>query len=558
VDPQQLIGRVKALGGSLSAAQLASLGGAFVVAVGVIVGSAYWLSVPSYRPLFLDLDEESAGRVTQKLRDQKVQYRLADGGRTILVPDDQLEQLRLDFATDGQPASGRPGYEIFDKTQFGQTEFLEQVNYRRALEGELARTISTLSQVRSARVHIAMEKQSLFSTRQQPAKASVFLKLRARDRALGAPLGPSAAAAISNLVAFAVEGLRPENVVIMDSSGRFLSKPQEDGDEPLGSAVVARQARYESDMADRVVAMLEPIVGRDRVRVNVAARLNPDTEERIEEKWDPNSVVRSHALTQESSGASSVGGVSGARANVPPVVPPGHTQPATPSVAAAAGPPATVPGPIRSIETTNYEIGKTTIHTSRPRGDVAKLSVAVIVDDDRVAKTGKDGSTTWVNKTRDPAQMQKIHALVASSVGLDTARGDQLTVENIAFDEPGEGPATPPGFFERYSDGVKNGVRIVAVLVLGVLALVLIGQPLLRRGLAAGSTLVDVQAVPPGQLPRTIEQLEGEIEAQLDSAARLADRRRPVLTKRLHGMTQKEPDSAARLVRTWLLEDRRS
>jgi flagellar M-ring protein FliF len=290
VNFQQLLDRLKQLQSKLSTTQLVSLVAAFGAVVALVVSASWYLSTPEYRLLFTDMDPEEASQVVSRLTNDKVQYRLANGGRDVEVPKDDVDRLRLSFSNQGLPSSGRIGFEIFDRTAFGQTEFLEQVNYRRALEGEVARTIATISEVASARVHIAMAKDSLFGSRMQPAKASVVLKLR-RNR----PLANGTIAGISNLVASSVEGLRPENVVLIDSFGRPLSRPtEENSDEPLSGAAMEKQQRLERDMATRVVSLLEPVVGQDRVRVNVSARLNSNTEEQTEERFEPtNPVVRS-------------------------------------------------------------------------------------------------------------------------------------------------------------------------------------------------------------------------------------------------------------------------
>ena len=223
MNVQQLIDRLKQLGGSLSTRQLVTLGATFIAVVALIAGSAWYLNAPDYRILFTDMEPEEASRVQSSLTDQKVDFRLTNGGRDIEVPKEDVDRLRLSFsAGENLPTSGRIGFEIFDRTAFGQTEFLEQVNYRRALEGEIARTIATLAEVSSARVHIAMAKDSLFGSRVQPAKASVVLKLK-KNR----PLAPGTTAGITNLVAASVEGLRPESVVLLDSFGRPLARPTE-------------------------------------------------------------------------------------------------------------------------------------------------------------------------------------------------------------------------------------------------------------------------------------------------------------------------------------------
>jgi flagellar M-ring protein FliF len=288
----------------------------------------------------------------------------------------------------------------------------------------------------------------------------------------------------------------------------------------------------------------------------VSARLNPESEDRVEEQFDPNTVVRSRAVTQESTAAAASAGVAGARANVPGPVPPGATQPSAPSLAAAT-PVAPLAQPARSTETVNYEVSKVVRHTVRPRGDVARVSVAVIVDDDRVTSQDTSGRAVTTSKPREAAEIQKLQGLVAAAVGLDPSRGDQVTVENIAFDERVEAPMAEPGFLQRYGTGIRETGRYVVVLVLGVLAILFVGRPLLRRGLAAGRA--EGGPLARTQLPRTLEQIEGDIEAQLDAGGdRLPDRRLPVLTRRVTSLAQKEPESAARLVRTWLLEERKS
>ena len=214
---QDLVLRVRKLTAALTPRQLTTLGLAFVGAVVLVAGASWYLNTPDFRVLFADMEPEEAARVEAGLKTEKVKYQLTNGGRDIEVPKEEVDRLRLHFSSTGMPTSGRVGYELFDRTAFGQTEFLEQVNYRRALEGEIARTIATIGDVRSARVHIAMAKTSLFESREQPAKASVILTLK-RNR----PLAASTVAGIVNLVAFSVEGLRPESVSLR--SNRIVLK----------------------------------------------------------------------------------------------------------------------------------------------------------------------------------------------------------------------------------------------------------------------------------------------------------------------------------------------
>jgi flagellar M-ring protein FliF len=576
VNFDQLLTHLKKLTSTLSTAQLVGLGAIFVAVVGIVVGSAYWLSIPQYTLLVADMDAETAQSVVSKLKAEKVSYQLGDGGRSVSVPVEKADELRLEFAGGGLPSAGRIGFEIFDRTAFGTTEFQEQVNYRRALEGELARTISTLSEVSSARVHVSMAKDSIFATEDQPAKASVVLKLKNNQ-----PLAPGTVKAIAGLVANSVENLRPESVVIVDTSGRYLNRPGDGSDSGGSGMQLEKQQQIERDLVTKVTALLEPVVGEGRVRVNVAAQLKPDSVDETEERWDPNAVVRSRQTTTET-GAIAVpaGGIAGARANQPPplnTAKPGT--PATPAAAAAptalasAGPSAatggaasTTPmpsGPGRTSETTNYEIGRLTRHTVSPEGQLARLSVAVILDDERVTSKGQDGKVTTASRPWDAAGIQRIQSLVSAAVGLDTQRGDQLTVENIAFDSGSddvEGPA--PGIGSQVTDIAKQywpeALRGLAIVLVAVFALFGVLRPLMRRATAVAS----VPALPAGapgaaRLP-TVREMEGQIEAELDAMAAASEGRRlPVLTQRVAKLASDEPEQLARIVRGWIAEENR-
>jgi flagellar M-ring protein FliF len=547
---EQFLARLKAGAEALSGKQLVSLSLAFLAVVGLTIGSAYWLNTPNYGVLFSDMDSESAASVIAKLKEQKVLYEIDDGGKTIRVPTTRVDELRLELAGQGMPGSGHIGFEIFDKTAFGVTDFLEHVNYRRALEGELARTISTISEVAGARVHIAMPQPSLFSGRDQPTKASVILKLRNKSQ-----LSPQTVTAITGLVSASVESLKPEAVVIIDNFGRPLSKTEDPDD--AGSAVgIERQQRIERELSARVINLLEPIVGGGRVRVNVTANLNSDTNEETEEKWDPTPVVRSQQMVSQTANgvAGAAQGIAGSRTNLPP-------DPSKPEATATAVNMTNLPtGAAHTAETTNYEVSKLTRHSLQPRGDITKLSVAVLLDDDRPAATG-DQQQTAAAKPRAAEELQKIHGLVAAAVGLDADRGDQLTVENIAFEETPVEPVVAPGAWQKYGPQVMEAVRILGIVALGALALFGVIRPIVKGSLAAGapgtaiakSGAAAVAKAAAGGA-RTVQDIEAEMDAQLTVAG---PQRMPVLTKRVAALTQREPENAAHLLRTWLAEDER-
>jgi flagellar M-ring protein FliF len=546
---EQFFARLKAGAEALSGKQLVSLTLAFLAVVGLTIGSGYWLNTPNYGVLFSDMDSESASTVIAKLKEQKVAYVIDDGGKTIRVPTTRVDELRLELAGQGMPGSGHIGFEIFDKTAFGVTDFLEHVNYRRALEGELARTISTISEVAGARVHIAMPQPSLFSGRDQPTKASVILKLRNKTQ-----LAPSTVAAITGLVSASVESLKPEAVVIIDNFGRPLSRT-EDQDDASGAVGIERQQRIERELSARVINLIEPIVGSGRVRVNVTAKLNSDTNEETEEKWDPTPVVRSQQTVTQTAGGvpGAAQGIAGSRSNLPP----DPTKPEAPATASVTNLPTSG---AHTAETTNYEVSKLTRHSLQPRGDITKLSVAVLLDDGHPAAAGADQQPAAA-KPRPAEEIQKIHGLVAAAVGFDADRGDQLTVENIAFEEAPVETLATPGAWQKYGPQVMEAVRVLGIVALGVFALFGVIRPIVKGSLAAGvpgtamakSGPVAVAKAGMGGA-RTVQDLEAEMDAQLSVAG---PQRMPVLTKRVAALTQREPENAAHLLRTWLAEDER-
>lgn len=560
----QLLAHFRKLTSTLSPRQMAGLAAVFVAVVSVVVGSAYWINAPDYVLLVADMDAETANSVVGRLKADEVPYRLQEGGRAVSVPAERVDELRLAFASDGLPSAGRIGFEIFDRTAFGTTEFLEHVNYRRALEGELARTIATISEVSSARVHIAMAKESLFVDRSEPAKASVMLRLKAANR----PLSPATVRGIAGLVASSVEGLRPDSVVVLDQHGRPLNKPSDDGD-PAGmnAAQMDRQQQIERDLSLKVISLLEPVVGIGRVRVNVAAYLKADSVQETEERWDPNTVVRSRQTTVESgAGLSAAGGVAGARANQPPALSTSNaTGPLTDEAGEVPAPATRIAagsGPGRSTETTNYEVGKLVRTTISPQGQLARLSVAVVLDDERVSTPGPDGTAQASTRPWESEGLQRIQSIVSAAVGLDAARGDQLTVENIAFDGAIPDPEPPPpGVMTQATDLLKEhwgaGLRGLAILALAAFALFGVLRPLITRIGTLQAPQPVPAAVPTSARLPTVGEMEGQIDAELDSMSTSESRRLPVLTQRVAKLATDEPEHVARIVRGWISEERR-
>jgi len=550
MDPEQLAAKLRNLTAPFTSGQLVTLALTFVVVISVVIASAMWLQKPTYRLLQSDLDSETMGQVVARLKSLKVPYELDEGGRGIRVPASRIDELRLEFAATGNEA-GLSGWKLFDGQDFGITEFGEKIKYRRAMEGEMARTIATLAEVSSARVHIAMGKEELFGE-SRPATASVVLKLKA-----GRSLPGSAVNGITNLVAGAVDGMKAEAVVVLDNYGRPLTRPKVDENDPAGAASMERQQRLEREYSQRVVAMLEPIVGADHVRVNVALSLKRETTEQTQETWDPNTtVIRSQQTSNETTngGATAlatpppgvVPGTAGSRSNLPAPAPNGGT-------GAAALTTAQGPTSQRTTETKNNEIGVTKTHTIQPAGEIERLSVAVIVDDDQQVKAG-NGTSTVTRTKRTSEELKKFENLVASSVGFNSERGDRVTVENIAFDEPLAEEVQAPSVLVRYQPQIEESARVVGLIVVVVLAFFFVVKPLMAK-VSTGVATTRVAAATAGARPRTVAELEGEIEAQLDAAATQGDRKLPVLTKRVADGAIKEPEHVAKVLRSWMKEE---
>jgi flagellar M-ring protein FliF len=300
--------------------------------------------------------------------------------------------------------------------------------------------------------------------------------------------------------------------------------------------------------------LLDPILGAGHVRVNVSAQLDPGSREETEERWDPTPVIRSkQSMSQIAGGAAPGQGVAGARGNLPPD--PKAPKPPETTLAASSSE--------HTAETTNYEVSRKTTHRLEPRGKLARLSVAVVVDDDRETVTNS-GKSVRRGKPRSTADIQKIHDLVAASVGLDADRGDQLTVENIAFEETPEEDVPSTSVWRQYAPAAFDVGRVIAVVVICLLALFGVLRPALNRAVGAtalpAGTAVrsSIAGGGPAATLKTVEDLESEIDAELRAAANLGTARRlPVLTRRVAAMTQREPENTARLLRTWLSEEER-
>ncbi|MFH1081225.1 MAG: flagellar basal-body MS-ring/collar protein FliF [Pseudomonadota bacterium] len=380
---------------------------AVAVIVALSIGAFVWVTnQEDYRVLFSNLSSGDAANILIKLKEKKVPYQISAAGDIISVPAAQVSELRLELAAGGIPQGGGVGFEIFDNKTFGTTDFEKQLNYRRALQGELARTINSLDEIQQSRVHIVLPKDSLFVDQQKKTTASVTIRLKP-----GKKLKPSQIDGIGHLVASSVEGLNAADVMVVDSQGNILS--QNSGDSRLAqmtTSQVEHKKNIEKDMAGKIQTMLENIVGPGKAAVRVSADLDFRIMEKTEELYDPESpVIRS---TQKQ-----IDKATG------PIPVPGKTA----APAALAG-----PEKEKSEETVNFEINRVVSKTVMPVGEVKKLSIAVLVD----GIYNKDSKGTLIYQDRPKKDIDALEDLVRKSAGLDTQRGDQVIVSSMPFNRP--------------------------------------------------------------------------------------------------------------------------
>src|SRR5580698_8883398 len=490
--------QAKKLLGALTPRQLVSIVIAAIAVVGAVMGLSKWERESGMRPLYTGLAPEDASAIVQKLREAGVDNKISSSGTEIMAPEDRVPELRLQMAGSGLPKTGRIGFEIFDKTKFGITDFAEHVNYRRALEGELERSIMAISDVRQARVHVTLPKDSVFTDARESAKASVLVGLRPGTR-----LSSSNVIAIENLVSSAVEGLGPESVSVVDMSGNLLSRPRREGS-PDGMQITEATLEYrqavEHDLAAKINSTLEPLLGIDKFRTGVSADIDMTSGEQSEETFDPSkSVMTSSQKMEDSSGTTRTSpGIPGTAANLPPQqttpsnapqqTPPAATTPGQPGQPAATPATAQQTPPragnstttSRKTESITYQSSRITKHLKLPQGTLKKLSIAVLVDQGSRME-GQGAQAHRVVIPPDTEKLKAIQALVGTLVGLDTTRGDQLTVEALPFDnsmnlDPGSlGPSAPNKTNEVFSiETLKKKPALLwgsvggAVLVIGL------------------------------------------------------------------------------------------
>jgi flagellar M-ring protein FliF len=494
-----------------------------------VAGLVWYAAQTDWRTLYAGLDPEDSRQISQVLTQAQIPFDLAANGTTIRVPAAQLDKARLATAAKGGPRSGRMGFELFDKPNWVGSEFDEQVNYQRALEGELEHTVATLADVQSARVHLVMPHESLFRDQERPAKAAVVLTLRHRSLADGED------EAIRNLVAAAVDGLSPAQVSLVDSTGHL----------PLGPKTgEAMRLGMEQALEAKLIETLEPVTGPGNVRASVTVDYDPTATDVTEETYDPaQTVTLSMQRTEQTSGPQQVpAGVPGTASNAPnsqalPVYPQQVTPPQT-----------------AKSESGTYGASRTVRHVTQGPGHIRRLTAAVVVNDRLAANPGGSNSRQINWQPRPAEELRTLTSLAQAAVGFDAGRGDLVTVQDLAFDENRTAAAVSPfarflsqavDLLERSPVLVKYGSWLVGLLLLILLAI----RPTLRRARSSASGAKDNPAELAAPKPQAVLP---DVAAEEENFER---QRAQQVFDQVTETLKRDPTQSSRLLQSWIHSD---
>ena len=524
---------------------------AIAAMIAVLVGLWIWGQTPDYRVLYSNLSDRDGGAIIESLQQQNIPYKFAEGGGALLVPANLVHEVRLRLASQGLPKGGNVGFELMETQKFGTSQFLEQVNYQRALEGELARSMQTLDSVASARVHLAIPKPSVFVKEQQKPSASVVLALQP-----GRTLDPGQVNGIVHLVSSSIPNMSAQNVTILDQNGNMLSSTRDPNEQSMDATQLKYVREIEQDYIKRIEAILIPIAGQQNVKAQVTASIDFSQVEQTAETYKPNqkpdsATVRSSQTKEALNGINNTGGVPGALTNQPPV-------PATaPIVKPANGPngssTAAASGASNTLKeaTMNYEVDRTIQHTKLPVGNIRRLSVAVVMNNRNVVdKSGKASSKPYTD-----AEKAQITALVKDAMGFDPKRGDTLNLLNSAFNNDQE--VLPEIPFWKDSENIALGKEALKyLLIAGTVAFLLFGviRPGFRNvtakaeaeaAAAAAAAKAEAEAALDPSVPHTPEEIEAvKAENSFDTNLQLAKQ-----------LAKDDPKIIASVVKEWVNSD---
>jgi flagellar M-ring protein FliF len=540
-----------------------AIGAAVAVVLAIAAALWMWSQQPEYRVLFSNYSDRDGGAITASLEQMGVKYKFSEGGNAILVAAEQVHDVRLKLAAQGLPKGGNVGFELMENQKLGVSQFVEQVNYQRSLEGELARSVESLGAVASARVHLALPKPSVFVREQQKPTASVLLTLQP-----GRAIDQGQVSAIVHLVASSVPELPPANVTVVDQNGNLLS---ENNGAAGGKQLDPSQLKYieqlQQNIVKQVESMISPLVGKENVRAEATADVDFAQVDTAAEMYKPNSPPEPQAIrsqqTQEatSPAGANAQGVPGTLSNQPPGATPAPiTANANPPAGANGQQPGAAQngqagqqgaGPARHDATTNYELDKTVRYEQKPMGGIKRLTVGVVVNYRRTVdpKTGK------VTVSALPAAVvAQINELVKQAMGYNAARGDTLNVTNAPFDgvdKPAEKVATPDWYRDpsNLPLAIQAGKYALSIAIIAFLYFRIL-RPLVRRALAKFDSIAEA---PPGPDLDEEERKQDLIEAEIAQAQGV---------QRAHGyranlqmakeLARDDPRIVANVIKTWV------
>ncbi|HBM28703.1 flagellar M-ring protein FliF [Halomonas sp. CnH100-B] len=533
---------------------------AAAASIAVVAALFMWASSPDYRVLYSNLSEADGGRIITELDTRGVPYQFSQGGQALLVPSDQVHTLRLQLAEQGLPQGGNLGLELMETQAFGISQFAEQVNFQRGLEGELARSIESLGPVESVRVHLSMAKPSVFIRDREPAKASVVLTLLP-----GRVLGEGQVSAIVHMVSSSVPELAIEDVTVVDQNGRLLTANSAQGGD-LDGTQLAYITEVERSYQQRIENILSPIMGSDNVRAQVAAQIDFSRREQTSERYSPNqapneSAVRSRQLSLSYDGEDPLAtGIPGALSNTPPGVAPSPINQPDAEEGDGEGDGEAEPGALRNLrqeDVVNYEVDRSIEHIQHRLGQVQRLSAAVVVNFRNV--TNEEGEVEQVALSAE--EIAQIERLVQQAMGFSELRGDQVEVVNTPF--AGDDDTRVEPVWWQHPDNIAMAATLGRYLLVAIAALLLywlILRPLIKR---YTQPPVMAAAMPGGTLNTSVggeedeqEGSEGEGDEEDTYSNKPKRRRKTSLYEHnlndLREMAQEDPRMVAMIIRSWM------
>ena len=523
-----IVQRVRDLWTNTTIAQKILIGGLFVCLIVFLILFLYWMNQPQYAVLYSKLSQKDASRVTEILEQENVSYQLKNNGSTVLVPQGKKDSLRLKVAGQDVLKGKSVGFEIFNKSQIGQTDFVQQVNYQRALQGELSKTIGSLPSVESARVHLVLPEKSLFIEQQNPSSASVLLNLKP-----GAEMEQDQVESIVSFVTTAVEGLKKDSITVSDASGNMLNQPQK-GDSTGGwtDTQLEYKSKLENNLEQQIQMLLAPVIGPSKIKATVNTDLDLSKKTIQKEQYDPDSaVVRSEKVSRESQSGS---------ANMEQGSPGPNYQ------GEEQGGTGTSQQSSRTQKTTNFEINKEEQQIVIPKGTVERISASVLVDGKY--EKGDNGETVF--KPRGEQEMQKIRNLVKNAIGFKQARGDSIEVSSMPFSKPQ--PVPEPTWSEKMLDYLQRFWKPLLNAIIVLIFLIFVVRPIVLSIIRPRVEEEEGRAegLPESEETRALAGEESEAEVQAKESRKHYDD----LQGQAKEIIDNKKDDAMHVIRRWLQE----